>query len=532
MPAMRQRADRQRRRRRQHAPRRSRRCAGPCRASAGRPCPSARSGPWRTASSSLPHRQRRCRDRGSPARRRRRSTRRRRRGYAGAAPQPDRRRRRSPPVRASGSPCPGTRVSPQRTSPPVKSCFSRLSTARVSTMPRRISRRSSAVSDARDRLARRNPSQASTSSARACSSRLIADVPGVVSSMPSGAGERADTAAWPARGGTPAAAASSAALSRSESACAARPRALRARGSAPADGARPRTLQIDYRDRTVWRDPRTGTCQSDCRPGDFHRGAGSAARFCAPHSTTTAKTDNHSIWLLSVLGTGTRSRRVCRSDLLLAGGRGRGAPTCAGPDCSTHERRVTAANYLTRSSRDRKIGHRHENEQTPCHFPPADRVCRDLRNRPRPKRPRYPRARAAQAVAAHRRPQRLSVGAARARSGPRLRQGRHHRQRAEADDRHPAPAPGRPRRSVLVGLRALDDAGQRGGARDARADRHRASHDAPLAGDVRAGAHRRRRRARLQERQDRLDDRHGGRPLDRQLAGDAADDVRASAPAT
>ncbi len=43
-----------------------------------------------------------------------------------------------------------------------------------------------------------------------------------------------------------------------------------------------------------------------------------------------------------------------------------------------------------------------------------------------------PRARAAQAGAAHRRPQRLSLGAARARSGPRLRQGRHHRQRAEA----------------------------------------------------------------------------------------------------
>ena len=49
----------------------------------------------------------------------------------------------------------------------------------------------------------------------------------------------------------------------------------------------------------------------------------------------------------------------------------------------------------------------------------------------------------------------------------------------------PRLAPGRRRRPVLVGLRALDDAGQGGGARDARTDRHRASHDAALAGDVR-----------------------------------------------
>ena len=39
--------------------------------------------------------------------------------------------------------------------------------------------------------------------------------------------------------------------------------------------------------------------------------------------------------------------------------------------------------------------------------------------------------------------------------------------------------------------------------------------------------HRRRRRARVQGRQDRVDDRHGRRPLDRQLAGDAAHVLRA-----
>ena len=36
----------------------------------------------------------------------------------------------------------------------------------------------------------------------------------------------------------------------------------------------------------------------------------------------------------------------------------------------------------------------------------------------------------------------------------------------------------------------------------------------------------------FKSRQDRFDDRHGGRPLDRQLARDPADAVRASAPAT
>ena len=49
---------------------------------------------------------------------------------------------------------------------------------------------------------------------------------------------------------------------------------------------------------------------------------------------------------------------------------------------------------------------------------------------------------------------------------------------ADAHDRHRTAAPGRRRRPVLVGLRAVDDAGQEAVTRDARADRHRAPHDA------------------------------------------------------
>ena len=69
----------------------------------------------------------------------------------------------------------------------MKNCLRRLSTLRVRHMPFRISRRSALVSDASMAARRRNPSHASTSSARACSSRLTAEVPGVVSAMPSGA---------------------------------------------------------------------------------------------------------------------------------------------------------------------------------------------------------------------------------------------------------------------------------------------------------------------------------------------------------
>ena len=102
-----------------------------------------------------PHRQRRAeiaddrRDHVPVPTRRRRD--RRRRAAAGS------RRRRSPPGRAIGSPCPGTAASPNRTSPPVKKVFSRLSVARVRIMPRRISRRSSGVSDARMRGAPEEP---------------------------------------------------------------------------------------------------------------------------------------------------------------------------------------------------------------------------------------------------------------------------------------------------------------------------------------------------------------------------------------
>ena len=78
-------------------------------------------------------------------------------------------------------------MSPQRTSPPMKNCLRRLSTLRVRHMPFRISLRSGFVSDASMAARRKKPSQASTTSARACSRRLMADVPGVVSAIPSGA---------------------------------------------------------------------------------------------------------------------------------------------------------------------------------------------------------------------------------------------------------------------------------------------------------------------------------------------------------
>ena len=50
--------------------------------------------------------------------------------------------------------------------------------------------------------------------------------------------------------------------------------------------------------------------------------------------------------------------------------------------------------------------------------------------------------------------------------------------------------------------------------------------------DVRDRLHRRRDRALVQGGTHRLADRHGGRPLDRQLAGDAAHDARARRAAT
>ena len=69
----------------------------------------------------------------------------------------------------------------KRTSPPVKKALSRLSTARVRTIPRSISRFSSAVNEAAIASRRRNPSQASTSSSAAAARRASAETPGVVS---------------------------------------------------------------------------------------------------------------------------------------------------------------------------------------------------------------------------------------------------------------------------------------------------------------------------------------------------------------
>ena len=75
-------------------------------------------------------------------------------------------------------PLPWNAFSPQRTSPPAKSCFSRLSTARVRHMPRRMSLRSSPVSEAAIASRCSQPSQASSICARACSRRRIAERPG------------------------------------------------------------------------------------------------------------------------------------------------------------------------------------------------------------------------------------------------------------------------------------------------------------------------------------------------------------------
>ena len=102
------------------------------------------------------------------------------------APQPHRRARRSLPGRAIESPCPGTAFAPNRTSPPRKNAFRRLSVARVRIMPRRISRRSSRVSEASIAARRRNPSHSSSSAAAParCAGRRV--VRGVVSRSPCG----------------------------------------------------------------------------------------------------------------------------------------------------------------------------------------------------------------------------------------------------------------------------------------------------------------------------------------------------------
>ena len=101
-----------------------------------------------------------------------------------------------------------------------------------------------------------------------------------------------------------------------------------------------------------------------------------------------------------------------------------------------------------------------------------------------------------------------------------------------AAHRHPAPCARGSRRPVLVGVRAHHARGPVGRPGGVRADRPRSPHDRPLPRDLRDGRHRGRRRAHPPVGQDRLPDRHGGRPLDRQLARRAAPGVRAAARAT
>ncbi len=133
------------------------------------------------------------------------------------------------------------------------------------------------------------------------------------------------------------------------------------------------------------------------------------------------------------------------------------------------------------------------------------------------------RAGAARAGAAHRRPQRLPMGAPRAQCRARHRHAGHSRPAAEDPHGHSPPARRRRRRAVLVRLRAGDDAGPDRRARHARAGGRRAPDDAEVSGHVRARPDGRRRGTNLQDRPDRVADRDGGWPFDRQLACDAAD---------
>ena len=140
------------------------------------------------------------------------------------------------------------------------------------------------------------------------------------------------------------------------------------------------------------------------------------------------------------------------------------------------------------------------------------------------RRRRAPRSgpRAPQAVAAHRRPQRLSVGASREGAARHL---------DKLDIRKPQP-------SIMTDIPRLKAGGVGGqfwsvyvpvelaGQRAVTATLeqidivHQMMRKYP--GDVRAGADGGRRRADLQEGKDRVAHRHGGRPLDRQLARRAA----------
>ena len=158
--------------------------------------------------------------------------------------------------------------------------------------------------------------------------------------------------------------------------------------------------------------------------------------------------------------------------------------------------------------------------------PPADRLASaamaDTSTIDRARR--YPPGRAAD-----RRAQRPAVGAPQA--GPlRPVEARSGRPAARADDRLRAPARGGGRRPVLVGVRPLRPAGRHGGDGHAGADRRPPGTGGPAPRHARVRDDGRRRRTDRSGRPSGVADRHGGRPVDRLLAGRAAGDVGAGRP--
>ena len=133
----------------------------------------------------------------------------------------------------------------------------------------------------------------------------------------------------------------------------------------------------------------------------------------------------------------------------------------------------------------------------------------------------FSRARALhKSSAAHRRSQRLSVGAARE-GRPRPRQARHRQAAADDHDGHPATARGRRRRRSSG--RSRCPARYRPTAVTATLEQidivHRMMRKYPETFELARPAD---EVERIQERQDRVAHRHGGRPLDRQLPRRAA----------
>src|SRR3954470_15080552 len=139
----------------------------------------------------------------------------------------------------------------------------------------------------------------------------------------------------------------------------------------------------------------------------------------------------------------------------------------------------------------------------------------DRRRSPRP----CPRA--AEANAAHRRTQRLSVGAPR-KSAAELREAGHREAAADDHDRHRAAARRWGWRAILVGLRPGGINGTDCGDGDARGDRHRAPDGPALSRHVRARTDRRRYRTDLQAGPNRIAHRNGRGTLNRQLPRGAA----------